>query len=147
MDFTIDPIKESEYVEVVEIWESSVRATHNFLTEEDIQYFKPLILKEYLKAVELRSARDAEGKILGFLGVADRGLEMLFLDPKWIGKGVGAKLMKYALHHFEVNKVDVNEQNPQAVEFYKRFNFKVVSRSELDGTGKPYPILHMELDN
>ena len=117
MDFTIDPIKESEYVEVVEIWESSVRATHNFLTEEDIQYFKPLILKEYLKAVELRSARDAEGKILGFLGVADRGLEMLFLDPKWIGKGVGAKLMKYALHHFEVNKVDVNEQNPQAVEF------------------------------
>ncbi|ENH9207696.1 GNAT family N-acetyltransferase, partial [Vibrio vulnificus] len=44
-----------------------------------------------------------------------------------------------------VTKVDVNEQNPQAVGFYEHMGFKVVSRSPLDDMGKPFPILHMTL--
>ena len=35
-----------EYAEIVEVWEVSVRATHDFLSEDDIQFFKPLILNE-----------------------------------------------------------------------------------------------------
>ena len=45
----------------------------------------------------------------------------------------------------EVNKVDVNEQNPQALGFYQHYGFEVIDRSPLDGSGKPYPILHMAL--
>ena len=40
--------------------------------------------------------------------------------------------------------LDVNEQNPQALTFYERQDFKVVGRSALDGQGNPYPLLHME---
>lgn len=142
---SIDRIKKEEYPEVVDLWEASVRATHHFLKEEDIVYFKPLILNHYLDTVELRCARNGEGQILGFAGVAEENLEMLFVHPDHRGKGVGKLLLEVALRHLGVKKVDVNEQNVQALEFYRHLGFKVVGRSELDSSGKPYPILHMEL--
>lgn len=141
---TIDNIYKKEYNEVVELWEASVRATHHFLREEDIEYFKPLILNTYLDAVELKCMRENK-KIVGFVGVADQNLEMLFIHPDYRGKGIGKTLLDYSIDKLKVTKVDVNEQNEQAVGFYKYFGFEVVKRSELDSSGKPYPTLHMEL--
>ncbi|AZZ91266.1 acetyltransferase [Hahella sp. KA22] len=134
-----------EYPEIIKVWESSVRATHDFLSEEDIQFFKPLILNEYLKAVNLRCAKNADGKILGFVGVADKNIEMLFVTAEARGTGVGRRLLTYAVDELHAVKVDVNEQNPQAVGFYERFGFCIVGRSPTDGMGKPFPLLHMEL--
>jgi putative acetyltransferase len=67
---------------VVNVWESSARATHHFLNEEDIEYFKPLILNAYLDAVKLRRARKNKKKIVDFPDVAEQNLEMLFIDPE-----------------------------------------------------------------
>ena len=142
---TIFEVTKNEYPEIVDVWEASVRATHSFLTEDDIQFFKPLILNEYLSAVNLRCVKDDDGKILGFLGVAEGNIEMLFLAPESRGKGMGRLLVKYAIEQMGVQKVDVNEQNPDAVGFYKHVGFEVTSRSPLDGMGKPFPILHMAL--
>ena len=145
MDSSIVNISVSEYPEVVEVWEASVRATHHFLKEEDIIYFKPLILNEYLKAVNLRGVKNEQQKIIGFLGVAEGKIEMLFIHPEVRGKGIGRLLVDYACQQMIVTKVDVNEQNEQAVGFYKHVGFETISRSELDALGMPYPILHMEL--
>lgn len=140
----IDKIDKEEYKNVVELWESSVRATHHFLKEEDIEYYKPLILNTYLDAVELRCIRN-NGKIVGFLGVADQNLEMLFIDPEYRGQKIGKTLLNYSISQLNVTKVDVNEQNEQAVGFYKHCGFETIKRSKLDSSGKPYPTLHMEL--
>lgn len=145
MTYKIEGIYKTEYKEVVEVWEASVRATHHFLKEEDIAYFKPLILNTYLDAVDLRSFRYENNTIIGFLGVADQNLEMLFIHPEHRGKRVGKTLLEYAISNLNVTKVDVNEQNEQAVGFYKHCGFETIGRSELDASGKPYPILHMEL--
>ncbi|WP_339753818.1 GNAT family N-acetyltransferase [Algoriphagus aquimarinus] len=147
MTYQIDTIHQTEYPEVVELWETSVRATHEFLQEEDIIYFKPLILNEYLKAVELSCVRDSKTQIIGFSGVAEGNLEMLFVHPAHAGKGIGKTLLNHALVNQNVTKVEVNEQNAKALEFYLKNGFEVISRSEIDGTGKPYPILHLELTN
>lgn len=145
MQHEIDFIKPSEYQEAVDLWEASVRATHHFLKEEDIQFFKPLILNEYLKIVDLRCIRDANRKILGFLGVASKNIEMLFIHPLARGKGIGKQLINYAMNELGTTKVDVNEDNPEACIFYEHHGFEVIGRSELDPTGRPYPILHMVL--
>jgi putative acetyltransferase len=145
MNHKIDYIDKFEYKDVVNVWEASVRATHHFLKEEDIAYFKPLILNTYLDAVELRCCRDKHRKITGFVGVSEGNLEMLFIHPENKGKSIGKSLLDYAINHFNVTKVDVNEQNEQAVGFYKHCGFITKGRSELDASGKPYPILHMEL--
>ena len=141
----ITSVRKSEYLEVVDVWEASVRATHHFLKEEDIAYFKPLILNTYLDAVELRCIKNHKQKIVGFLGVANQNLEMLFIHPEYREKGIGRTLLDYSIKQLDVTKVDVNEQNEQAVGFYKYCGFKTIKRSELDSSGKPYPTLHMEL--
>ncbi|NVK07482.1 MULTISPECIES: GNAT family N-acetyltransferase [Tenacibaculum] len=146
MNYKIDDINSTEYQEVVDLWEASVRATHHFLKEEDILYFKPLILNTYLDAVELKCIK-INNKIVGFLGVAEQNLEMLFIHPEYRGKKVGKALLEYSIDKLNVDKVDVNEQNEQAVGFYNHFGFETIKRSELDATGKPYPILHMQLSN
>jgi putative acetyltransferase len=134
----------ADFVEITEVWEASVRATYHFLKEEDILYFKPLILNEYLYLVNLFCIRDEQNRIAGFLGTSVDKVEMLFINPEYRGRGIGKTLLQFAVEHLGINKVDVNEQNEQAVGFYQHFGFTVVGRSELDSMGKPYPILSME---
>ncbi len=145
VNYTISGISKSEYPEIMQVWEASVRATHHFLKEEDILFFGKLIPEKYLDAVRLYAVRDADNRILGFSGVSDDSIEMLFIRPEARGKGIGAALLNFAVTELHLRKVDVNEQNEQAVGFYSRMGFVVVGRSERDGTGKPYPILHLEI--
>lgn len=135
---------EQDFDEITEIWERSVRATHHFLKEEDIRYFKPLVRNQYLGLVKLYCIRD-EKAITGFLGLSDDKIEMLFIDPDYIGQGIGGRLLKFAIHELGYSKVDVNEQNTNALAFYKRYSFEVVGRTEQDATGRDYPILQLAL--
>lgn len=141
----IGVVEKAEHQKLIEIWEASVRATHDFLAEDDLQELKPLILEQYFDAVDLRCAKDGDGEIKGFCGVHDGNIEMLFISPNARGKGIGAMLAAHAINEQGASKVDVNEQNEQALGFYRHIGFKVTGRSPLDGQGKPYPLLHMVL--
>lgn len=141
----IDRVEKADHLKLIAVWESSVRATHDFLAEEDLQQLKPLILAHYFDAVELRCAKNAQDEILGFCGVHDGNIEMLFIAADARGKGIGAMLAAHAIKMQGASKVDVNEQNDQALGFYLRLGFKVVGRSPIDGQGKPYPLLHLAL--
>ncbi|MEF2230577.1 MAG: GNAT family N-acetyltransferase [Pseudodesulfovibrio sp.] len=136
---------ERDFPEITAVWEASVRATHHFLSEADIVFFRPLIRNEYLGAVELRCARDGANRILGFVGVAGENVEMLFLSPESRGRGLGRMLLHTAVDELGARRVDVNEQNPAALGFYRHMGFTVVGRSPVDGQGKPFPLLHLEL--
>lgn len=136
---------ENEFDAITELWEASVRATHDFLGDEDIAWLRPRIRNEYLGAVTLRVFRDDDGVIRGFLGVSPGNVEMLFVAPEARRQGIGATLLAYAVRELDCVGVDVNEQNPQALAFYRREGFEVTGRSELDGQGRPFPILHMRL--
>ncbi|NDI84391.1 acetyltransferase [Undibacterium crateris] len=141
----INTATKDDYLTLIEIWESSVRATHEFLSEDHIQSLKPLILEQYFDAVDLRVAKGEDDQIVGFIGVAEQNIEMLFISPSHRGKGIGALLVRNAIKHQHARKVDVNEQNPNAAGFYQHMGFCVVGRSPLDGQGKPFPLLHLEL--
>jgi len=142
----IEPASEEDYLAITETWEASVRATHHFLREEHIQYFKPLILNEFLKTVDLYCIKSNFVNIAGFIGVAESKIEMLFVHPEFFGRSIGKSLLRFAVEKLGATKVDVNEQNEQAVNFYKHMSFIVTGRSELDSMGKPFPLLFMELD-
>lgn len=139
----IRKIKVTDYPRLIEIWESAVLHTHDFLKEEDFLYYKKQ-LPVYFQYVTLIGF-EQDGVLVGFMGVAEGNLEMLFIDNDCRGAGIGKRLVEYAIAHLKVTKVDVNEQNTQAVGFYKHIGFRLLSRSELDGEGKEYPLLHMQL--
>lgn len=139
----IRKIEVADYPRLMEIWESAVLNTHDFLKKEDFLYYKER-LPVYFQYVTLLGF-EQEGVLVGFMGIAEGNLEMLFVDNNYRGMGIGKKLITYAISNLQVTKVDVNEQNAQAVGFYKHVGFNVSQRSDLDGEGKEYPILHMQL--
>ena len=49
--------KTSDYARLVQIWEDSVRATHDFLPDSYIELLKNLVLTRYLDAVMLICTR------------------------------------------------------------------------------------------
>ena len=56
------------------------------------------------------------------------------------------KMLSYGIESYGVTNLAVNEDNPQAKEFYEYMGFKVYQRNELDDQGNPYPVLYMKLD-
>ncbi|WP_288374801.1 GNAT family N-acetyltransferase [uncultured Pseudomonas sp.] len=135
----------SDYPELVRIWEASVRATHDFLPDAYIVLLRDHVLRRYLDAVMLICCRDAQRRILGFAGVANGRVDMLFVAPEHRGLGVGKRLLRHAIEELNAERLDVNEQNSQALGFYLHQGFEVAGRSETDGLGQPYPLLHMRL--
>lgn len=139
----IREITETDYPRLAEIWKSAVAHTHDFLSKEDFAYYEKC-LPTYFPNVLLFGHEQA-GALTGFVGVKDNHIEMLFVHNDYRGNGAGKELILYALRHLHATSTDVNEQNVQAIGFYQHMGFSIIGRSELDGDGKPYPILHLQL--
>jgi len=144
MTNNIQAAGEGHYSELIELREASVRDTHDFLNESGIRHYKPLILQQYFDQLDLFCVSNNQ-HIQGFIGLDRQLVQMLFIHPRARGLGLGKALLKFAIEHYGINMVDVNEQNEQAVGFYKHLGFEIVERFEQDATGKPYPILSMRL--
>lgn len=136
---------ETDFEELLLIWEEAVRSTHHFLSEEDIQYYKPLVRMIYLPGVDLYCIRNREGRITAFMGLSRELIEMLFVAPQEQGKGYGSRLIDFAIREKCIDKIDVNEQNSVAVRFYLNKGFEIISRDEFDAAGRPFPVLHLKL--
>ncbi|PHM31266.1 acetyltransferase [Xenorhabdus innexi] len=140
----IQQASESDFATLLQIWEDSVRATHDFLPLGMIDELRPLV-NGYLPNLNVYKAVDAHHVVAGFLSVEQNRVEMLFVSPQMRGKGVGKMLLEFAIRELNINELDVNEQNQQGVGFYQYMGFKAFSRSETDGQGNPFPLLHMKL--
>lgn len=130
---------------LVDIWLRSARATHTFLTEADIEGLFPVV-REYLlgEANEFWVLRSEAGAIMRFMGMTGNTIDSLFLGPEYLRCGGGRRLVEHARPLFGELKVNVNEQNVAATRFYEACGFVIVGRSEVDGQGRPFPLLHMQ---
>lgn len=151
MSILIEEIKKSERSEnlvasLVELWEKSVRATHTFLSEAEILKIKEYVPGAICGVETLLVLFDkGENSPLGFMGIENKKIEMLFLSPDARGKGFGKMLIQYGIKNYSAAEVTVNEQNPKAKGFYEHLGFKTYKTSATDEQGNPYPIAWMKL--
>ncbi len=129
---------------LVSIWESSVRATHLFLSESGILNIKKYVPEALAGVEHLIIAENAKGEAVAFMGVQNGSLEMLFIQAAERKKGLGKLLIEKGINEYSINRLAVNEQNPQAKGFYEHMGFSVYKRTELDEQGNPYPLLYMK---
>lgn len=144
-DPALSTATEADLPRLFEVWESAVRATHTFLTEEDIRRLSPLVRDGLAAFGTIHCLRDPQGEVFAFLGVYEARIEMLFVHAAHRNQGSGRFLVRHAVDALGATFVDVNEQNVQAIGFYERLGFQTVARSDLDAAGFPFPILHMRL--
>ena len=127
---------------LVTVWESSIRATHDFFSETNIREIKKYVFQAIEEIPILVVAVDNK-ETLAFMGIAEDKLEMLFITAQRRGQGIGRNLLEIGINDYEITEVCVNEQNPQAVGFYEYMGFTIYRRSELDEQGNPFPILFL----
>lgn len=130
--------------QLLEIWEDSVRATHRFLSDAEMNRIKEYVPRAIRNVEHLIIAENKAGNMIAFMGVENSRLEMLFLAPYERGKGIGKQLIQYGIRNYRIEEVTVNEQNPQAVGFYEHLGFETYKRTECDEEGNPYPLLYMK---
>ena len=130
---------------LLKIWEASVRATHLFLSDAEINQIKEYVPQAINQVGYLIIAENDSNTTIAFMGIENSRLEMLFLSPKERGKGIGKQLIQYGIKNYGIQEVTVNEQNPQAVGFYKHLGFETYKRTDCDEEGNPYPLLYMKL--
>lgn len=131
--------------QLLEIWEKSVKETHLFLSQSEIENIKKYV-PQALETVPYLIIAENENKLpIAFMGISDQKLEMLFVSVEEMGKGFGKKLIEYGIENYSINELTVNEQNPRAKGFYEHIGFKIYKRTENDEQGNPYPILYMKL--
>jgi putative acetyltransferase len=129
---------------LIDIWLRSVRASHLFLTEKDIQSLLPAVVDFLaLPGLELWVLCTTSDRPVGFMGLAGAVVDALFLAPEHWRQGGGTLLLEHARHLKGPLVVDVNEQNLMAFEFYLTRGFKVAGRSPVDGGGRPFPLMHL----
>lgn len=131
--------------QLLHVWEDSVKATHLFLSSEEIESIKEYVPQGLQQIGHLVIAENEAHEPIAFMGIQDQHLEMLFILSHERGQGLGLQLLNYGIMHYNINHVAVNEKNPQAKGFYEHMGFEVYKRSELDEQGNPYPILYMKL--
>lgn len=129
---------------LVAVWESSVRATHDFLSGGEIAEIKRYVPQALENVPRLVVAADEKGAPAAFMGIDGRKIEMLFVAPEHRGAGIGRRLVEYAFARCAADEVTVNEQNPRAKGFYEHMGFAAVGRLPVDEQGKPYPVLRMK---
>ena len=130
--------------QLLKVWESSVRATHLFLSENEIANIKKYVPQALEEIPQLFIVENEKQLPVGFMGNVDQHLEMRFVAHEERGKGFRKKLLQYGIEKYSVNDLAVNEQNPLAKGFYEHMGFTVYKRTELDEQGNPYPLLYMK---
>lgn len=133
--------------ELLEVWESSVTATHKFLSSDEIKNIKKYVPQALVNVAHLIIVENKDNIPIAFMGIEKKRLEMLFIQNNERGKGIGKQLLNYGINKYNVNELTVNEQNINAKGFYEYMGFTIYKRTELDEQDNPYPILYMKLKN
>lgn len=129
--------------QLLTVWESSVKATHLFLSENEIENIKNYV-PQALNEISYLIIVENENQVpVGFMGIVGQHLEMLFISDEEREKGLGKELLQYGIEKYAINDLTVNEQNPLARGFYEHMGFKVYKRTDNDEQGNPYPCLYM----
>lgn len=129
--------------QLLEIWERSVRATHTFLSEAEILRIREYVPCALSQTPCLVTAELTPCRPVAFTGLDRKNLEMPFVAPEARGQGIGGQLVRWGIETYSLSLVAVNEQNPQAVGFYRYMGFQVYRRTACDEQGGPYPLLYL----
>ncbi len=84
-----------------------------------------------------------DGIVRGFLLLDGTEIVKLFVDPCLQSRGVGGRLIEYAVKEFHADRLWALEKNTRAVSFYQRHGFRVTGEKKLEEDTTEY-LVRME---
>ncbi len=142
---TIRQSRAADNGRLYEIWHDAVRASHGFISSNDMAEIEHMVKTEYLPGKDFWVAADADDRAVGFMRLEGSHVDSLFVAPEAQGRGAGRALLAHAFSQTEQLSVEVNEQNIEARQFYEKMGFVQVGWTATDAGGRPYPLLMLHL--
>ena len=96
----------------------------------------PNVARRYTDSLEDIRVWD-DGVVKGFILVNDGEVRKLFVEPVLQGRGIGARLLEYAVEHLGARILWALEKNEGAIRFYQQHGFRLTGERRLeDGTSE-----------
>ncbi|EFQ81932.1 toxin-antitoxin system, toxin component, GNAT family [Aeromicrobium marinum DSM 15272] len=129
---------EADFDELTDLWERSARSTHGFLADEDVSEMRPSVRDLLLPSMDVWVV-DVDAEAAAFAGVRDHHVELLYVEPRHHGRGLGSRLLRWTA----ATTVEVYADNVTGMGFYRSHGFTETRRDPTDVLGRPFPIAHL----
>lgn len=130
----IRKFKKNDISAVMEIWKNENIRTHNFITKEywknNYEYVKNILPNADIYVYIL------DEHIVGFVGVNNNYIEGIFVDINNQHSGIGTSLLDKIKEDKEKLTLRVYKKNTNAIKFYKKNNFIIISENIDDNTNQ-----------
>ncbi|MCB1358882.1 MAG: GNAT family N-acetyltransferase [Maritimibacter sp.] len=133
----IRPARADEFPTLSTLWLAASRGAHGFLGAARLEAQRPLIEQTYLPGSRTHVA-EADGVLLGFIGLIGDFVGGLFVAPEAQGQGIGRRLLDHAKARHGRLELEVYTGNPGALRFYLSQGFREISRRPQDSEGLPF---------
>ncbi|MBS4772781.1 MAG: N-acetyltransferase [Proteobacteria bacterium] len=125
----------ADYPAVVRLWLAASLQAHSFVPAEYWTKMQKSIARDYLPNSRTFVFIDKR-QIKGFISIVDDShVGALFVDPRFQGRKIGSKLLKYVRRRRSHLSLNVFARNRLAICFYQQNDFKIV-REQIDHSTK-----------
>lgn len=122
--------KETDLARIAEIEIFNYRLNFYPIFRNDDFYFDELSVPVYMEDIHPHLERMFvydDGVVKGFISVDGRRVDKLFVEPVLQGRGIGAKLLDYAVQNLGADELWALEKNERAIAFYTRHGFRLTA--------------------
>ncbi|MFD2178143.1 GNAT family N-acetyltransferase [Veronia pacifica] len=120
---SVEILLPNKHAELIQLWEHTVRHCYPFYCEHDISTIKQSVLPDLLDMLTLRAIFSPQQVMIGFVGVRQSKVELLFVNPSYQRQGYGKTLLRYATEILRCDWLEVDSRNKNARMFYEKMGF------------------------
>ena len=119
----------------MQLWLNGNLQAHDFIPAKFWESNAPSVYEQLLQANGY--VYEADGEILGFVGMQGNYLAGIFVDAKSRSLGIGKKLLNHIKSRYSTFFLHVYQANRRAVAFYQREGLSIASEGVDETTGEP----------
>jgi RimJ/RimL family protein N-acetyltransferase len=124
----IRPATPADYPHLGDVWLSAWYATFDFPPAHPDDDVRRWLASEMAPNHDVWVGVDADDRVIGFMAVKDTELDQLYIEPAWIGHGLGRRFVDLAKAHSPtLVELYCFQVNDRARRFYERNGFRAVA--------------------
>ena len=136
MAIIIREAKSEDLARIAEIEVFNYRLNFYHIFQDDTFYFQEMqvlnVINENKKRLGQLWVYDDNGIVKGFMWVDSQQIKKLFVEPVLQSRGIGSKLLEYAVDKLGATYLWALEKNTRAIAFYKRHGFQTTEEKMLE---------------
>lgn len=149
--YTIRKAEIKDWPKLLSVFDESLRSIKEYEehSEEDYAKLYQCLMNHSFPLYDIYTYV-VDNEILGFICYYEHKIEMLYVLPQHMNKGIGSTLLQYVLDNYkETLEIGVSKDNPVSMHIYKKHGFVITRDEDYDVSGiySPHYIMIREYKN